>query len=97
MINKNEQLEQSHYNTEWITNALYPNYELNTSLENYIVYIFFLSKKQRRLKEFLELFIIIEKFRALYTERFFKNQVFTLYVIQAQCRDSYKLKPRFLG
>ena len=29
------------------------------------------------------------------TERFFNNKAFTLYVIQAQCRDSYKLKPFF--
>ena len=31
------------------------------------------------------------------TERIFNTQVFTLYVIQAQCRDCYRLKPVFLG
>ena len=30
------------------------------------------------------------------TERFLKNQVFTLYVIWAQCREWYRLKPVFL-
>ena len=33
---------------------------------------------------------------SLHTERIFKNQVFTLYVIKAQCRDCYRLKPVFL-
>ena len=31
------------------------------------------------------------------TERIFKNHVSTLYVIKAQCRDWYRLKPDFLG
>ena len=31
------------------------------------------------------------------TEGIFKNQVFTLYVIKAQCREWNRLKPVFFG
>ena len=37
------------------------------------------------------------KYMIFFIQReFYKNQVFTLYVIQAQCRDLYRLKPGFL-
>ena len=36
-------------------------------------------------------------FKCYYTERIFKNQVFTLYVLKAQYRDWYRLKPVFFG
>ena len=65
----------------------------------------FLKKSSKRFpSQCHKLLVLIYQYQYYYiiikcfsTERFFKNQVFTLYVIQAHCRDWYILKPVFWG
>ena len=59
--------------------------------------LFLMSPKYSQLQLYLCLSHLTVYYKLSQTERFFKSQVFTLYVIQAQCRNWYRLKPGFLG